>query len=183
MFNKFELIGASASIFFMGLALYLVQVNNIMFSDGPAGHSAQAIQSQESGIVIVGQSANVNQARTDAYLKASDEQGNINRMVVDDVKIGTGEAVKEGDTVAVHYIGTLQNGKEFDNSRKRGAPFEFKVGEGRVIKGWDEGLVGMQVGGQRMLVIPPDMAYGEQGVGPIPGNSTLVFAIELMEIK
>ncbi|MCA9368626.1 FKBP-type peptidyl-prolyl cis-trans isomerase, partial [Candidatus Kaiserbacteria bacterium] len=88
-----------------------------------------------------------------------------------------------GDTVAVHYVGNLQGGAEFDNSRKRGTPFEFTVGKGMVIEGWDKGLVGMQVGGQRALVIPPEMAYGEQGIGPIPPNSTLVFMIELVEIK
>ncbi|MCA9363117.1 FKBP-type peptidyl-prolyl cis-trans isomerase [Candidatus Kaiserbacteria bacterium] len=104
-------------------------------------------------------------------------------MVIDDVKIGAGEEVKSGDTVSVHYIGTLQNGTEFDNSRKRGEPFQFKIGAGMVIKGWDEGLLGMKVGGQRVLVIPPDKAYGEEGVGPIPPNSTLVFAIELVDIR
>jgi peptidylprolyl isomerase len=83
----------------------------------------------------------------------------------------------------VHYVGTLQNGTEFDNSKKRGQPFEFTVGAGQVIKGWDQGLVGMKVGGQRILVIPPDMAYGERGVGPIPGNATLVFSIELIDVK
>lgn len=183
MFSKFEMIGAGASIFFMALALYLVQVNNIMFGDGPIGQSAQAVKAENPGIVIVGQSANVSQARADAYREAADNKGNIKNMVIDDVKIGTGEAVKEGDTVVVHYKGELQGGGEFDNSKKRGAPFEFKVGEGRVIEGWDKGLVGMQVGGERTLVIPPDMAYGAQGIGPIPGNSTLVFAIELIAIK
>ena len=91
--------------------------------------------------------------------------------------------MKNGDTVSVHYVGTLQNGTEFDNSNKRGAPFEFTVGGGQVIKGWDEGLVGMRVGGQRILVIPSDMAYGEKGIGPIPGGATLVFSIELIAIK
>jgi peptidylprolyl isomerase len=91
--------------------------------------------------------------------------------------------VKEGDVVSVHYVGTLQNGTEFDNSKKRGAPFEFKVGGGQVIAGWEEGLVGMQVGGQRVLVIPPEKGYGANGIGPIPGNATLVFSIELLEIK
>ncbi|MCA9360386.1 FKBP-type peptidyl-prolyl cis-trans isomerase [Candidatus Kaiserbacteria bacterium] len=104
-------------------------------------------------------------------------------MVIDDIKLGTGEEVKENDLVVVHYVGTLQNGEEFDNSHKRGAPFEFRVGKGMVIEGWEEGLIGMKVGGERVLVIPPDMAYGEQGIGPIPGNATLVFVIELMEIK
>jgi FKBP-type peptidyl-prolyl cis-trans isomerase len=83
----------------------------------------------------------------------------------------------------VHYIGTLQNGQQFDNSHTRGEAFTFTVGEGMVIKGWDEGLLGMKVGGQRLLVIPPDMAYGANAIGPIPANSTLLFSIELIEIK
>lgn len=180
MFNKFELIGIGTSVFFMALALYLVQVQSIFVKSGQVGQVVEAVQ---PGIVIVGESENVNQARADALMEAVDNSGNLQSMVIDDVKIGTGEAVKEGDTVAVHYIGTLQNGQEFDNSRKRGQTFEFEVGKGMVIEGWDKGLIGMQVGGQRMLVIPPAMAYGEQGVGPIPGNATLVFAIELVEIK
>lgn len=85
--------------------------------------------------------------------------------------------------VVVHYVGTLPDSTEFDNSRRRGQPFTFQVGAGSVIKGWDEGLVGMKVGGQRILVIPPDKGYGAQAVGPIPANSTLVFAIELLEIR
>lgn len=179
-FNKFELVGASISVFMMGLAIYLVQIQSTLFRDGQA---AQVIEANQAGVVIVGQSDNVNQARKEAYLAAADNRGNLSRMVIDDIKFGTGEVVKDGDVVAVHYVGTLQNGQEFDNSKKRGEPFEFKVGGGQVIEGWEKGVVGMQVGGQRILVIPPDMAYGSQGIGPIPGNATLVFSIELLEIK
>lgn len=182
MFNKFELIGGAISIGAMALAIYLVQAETILMSTGPVGQSAQVAKTQESAVVIVGDSEDVNKARTEAYLQAVNEEGNFNRMVIDDIKIGTGEEVKKGDTVSVHYVGTLQGGEEFDNSRKRSEPFEFKVGEGMVIKGWEEGLIGMKVGGQRVLVIPPDMAYGDRGVGPIPGGATLVFSIELMEI-
>lgn len=181
MFSKFEIVGMGASIFFMAFALYLVQVRTTLF-DADIAQVAQVSAINESGVVIVGEQAG--SARTEAYLEAVDEQGNFNHMVVDDVKFGTGEEVQKGDVVAVHYIGTLQDGTEFDNSKKRGAPFEFKVGGGQVIKGWDEGLVGMKVGGQRVLVIPSELAYGAQGVGNIiPPNSTLVFAIELLEIK
>lgn len=183
MFNKFELVGAGVSVGLMALAIYLVQVESILFRDADIDQTSQAINSQQPGIVVVGQSANVNQARTDALLVAIGTEGNLNNMVIDDIKFGTGEAVKEGDTVSVHYVGTLQNGEEFDNSRKRGSAFDFGVGAGQVIKGWDEGVIGMQVGGQRILVIPPEMAYGDQGIGPIPGGATLVFAIELLEIK
>ncbi|MCA9354029.1 MAG: FKBP-type peptidyl-prolyl cis-trans isomerase [Candidatus Kaiserbacteria bacterium] len=183
MFNKFELIGAGVSVFFMALGLYLFQAESLLFSSGPVGaQSAQAIDAQP-GIVVVEASDNVEQARTNAFLQAANDQGKLASMVIDDVKFGTGDAVQEGDVVAVHYIGTLQSGQEFDNSHKRGAPFEFKVGGGQVIEGWDKGLVGMKVGGQRILVIPPAMAYGDSGVGPIPGGATLVFSIELMEIK
>ena len=180
MFNKFELFGAGVSVFAMGLALYLLQVEATWLR---SAQTAQVIEAADPGVVIVSQGEDVTAARIDAYTAAADNQGNIYRMVIDDVKSGVGEEVQEGDTVAVHYVGTLQNGQEFDNSRKRGEPFEFKVGEGMVIEGWDKGLVGMKVGGQRVLVIPPEMAYGEQGIGPIPGGATLVFSIELMSIK
>ncbi|MBP6881057.1 MAG: FKBP-type peptidyl-prolyl cis-trans isomerase [Candidatus Pacebacteria bacterium] len=183
MFSKFEMFGAGMSVFFMALALYLVQVQSTLFKPLEVGLPAQAISAQNSGVVVVGQSDDVEQARADAYLQAMNDNGSIERMVIDDVKFGTGEAVENGDTVAVHYVGTLQSGTEFDNSYKRGKPFEFTVGGGQVIKGWDQGLVGMKVGGQRVLVIPPALAYGERGIGSIPANATLVFSIELVEIK
>ena len=182
MFNKFELIGGSISVFFMALALYMVQAENIFSKAGPAGQTAQVVDA--NGAVVVAQSDDVNGARTEAYLQAVNKQGNFNRMVIDDIKIGTGEEVKSGETVTVHYVGTLQNGTEFDNSNKRGEPFSFKVGNGQVIAGWEEGVVGMKIGGQRVLVIPPEKAYGERGIGNIiPPNSTLVFSIELLEIN
>lgn len=183
MFNKFEIVGAGVSVAFMALALYLTQVNSTLVGASGSSQAAQVITTQQPGIVVAGSVDSSEEARREAYLSAVDARGNINRMIIDDVKIGVGEEVKAGDTVAVHYVGTLQNGQEFDNSKKRGQAFEFKVGAGMVIEGWDKGLVGMKVGGQRSLVIPPQMAYGERGVGPIPGNATLVFMIELLEIK
>lgn len=182
MFNKFELIGAGVSVLFMAMAVYLMQTNNGLIRVNET-QKASVSNSIDAGIVIVQPDEDVNGARTEAYLEAADFKGNIKRMVIDDIKIGTGEEVKKGDKVAVHYVGTLQNGQEFDNSKKRGSTFEFTVGAGQVIKGWDEGLIGMKTGGERILVIPPEMAYGEQGIGPIPGGATLIFAIELVEIK
>ena len=98
---------------------------------------------------------------------------------------GTGHEAKEGDRIAVHYVGWLYpNGEKFDSSRDRSQPFEFRLGGGQVIKGWDEGVVGMKAGGKRVLLIPPALAYGKQGVPPvIPPNSTLKFEVELLEIK
>lgn len=179
MFRKYELIGAGISIACMAAALYLIQLetNEMLF-----GGAAQDATVSESGIVVV-KDGDATKERTKAIVEAADDAGNVKNMIIDDIKMGDGAEVKTGDTVAVHYIGTLQDGTEFDNSKKRGEPFTFTVGGGQVIKGWEEGLVGMKVGGQRVLIIPPDKAYGEAGVGPIPPDATLVFAIELVEIK
>ncbi|HFC12073.1 MAG TPA: FKBP-type peptidyl-prolyl cis-trans isomerase [Anaerolineae bacterium] len=100
------------------------------------------------------------------------------------IEEGTGAAPQKGDYVSVHYVGTLLDGTEFDNSHKRGEPFEFPIGEGRVIKGWDVGIAQLKVGGKARLIVPPEMAYGTQGAGGvIPPNATLVFEVELVDVK
>ena len=105
-------------------------------------------------------------------------------LVMTDTKVGTGPAVKKGDTITVHYVGTLNDGSVFDSSRKQGQPFTVEIGAGRVIKGWDQGILGMKVGGKRKLTIPSDLAYGDRAMGSvIPPKSTLNFDIELLSIK
>ncbi|KAJ4272075.1 peptidylprolyl isomerase fpr3 [Fusarium torreyae] len=106
----------------------------------------------------------------------------VQGVTIDDRTVGNGRTVKNGDTVGVRYIGKLQNGKQFD-ANKKGKPFSFKAGKGQVIKGWDIGVVGMAIGGERRLTIPAHLAYGSRGLPGIPANSTLIFDVKLLEIK
>ena len=102
----------------------------------------------------------------------------------EDLTVGEGAEAKSGDRVSVHYTGWLENGTKFDSSVDRGRPFDFPLGAGRVIKGWDQGVAGMKVGGKRKLTIPPALGYGERGAGGvIPPNATLVFEVELLKIN
>ena len=105
-------------------------------------------------------------------------------LEIQDIKVGTGAEAKAGQTVTVHYVGTLTSGKKFDSSRDRNEGFEFALGQGEVIKGWDQGVAGMKVGGMRKLTVPPELAYGARGFQPvIPPNSTLVFEVELLDVR
>ncbi len=104
-------------------------------------------------------------------------------LKIEDLTLGDGQEVKKGDTVVIHYKGTLTDGTKFDSSYDRGEPFETVIGTGRVIEGWDEGVPGMKVGGKRRLTIPPEMGYGQRGAGSIPPNATLIFVVELLEVK
>jgi peptidylprolyl isomerase len=102
----------------------------------------------------------------------------------EDIVVGTGPSPTAGQEITVHYTGTLEDGTKFDSSVDRKQPFDFPLGGGRVIRGWDEGVVGMKVGGQRTLIIPPDMGYGARGAGGvIPPNATLIFDVELLDVK
>ena len=104
--------------------------------------------------------------------------------MIEELNVGEGAEAKNGDTVRVHYTGWLTDGTKFDSSVDRGEPFEFNLGAGEVIKGWDQGVAGMKVGGKRKLTIPPDLGYGDRGAGAvIPPGATLVFDVELLGIN
>lgn len=172
--SKGETIAVFASIVIMAVALAMVRFNTDTFS------RADSMPSMQTAAVVV---AGDDSTAVEDIKESVSLSGELTKLVVDDVKRGVGREVAEGDTVSVHYVGTLRDGSEFDSSLKRGEPFSFTVGEGRVIEGWEEGLLGMQVGGERILVVPPEMAYGNRQVGPIPPNSPLIFKIELLNIE
>ncbi|PIQ25366.1 peptidylprolyl isomerase [bacterium (Candidatus Blackallbacteria) CG17_big_fil_post_rev_8_21_14_2_50_48_46] len=102
---------------------------------------------------------------------------------MEDIKVGTGKEPTKGQMISVHYTGWLTNGTKFDSSKDRNQPFEFQLGAGQVIKGWDQGFAGMKEGGVRKLTIPPEMGYGQRDMGVIPPNSTLIFEVELLAVK
>jgi len=106
-------------------------------------------------------------------------------LKIEIIQQGQGKESKSGDIVSVHYTGTLEDGTKFDSSIDRGQPFAFTLGAGQVIKGWDLGVLGMKVGEKRKLIIPPELGYGSSGTpgGPIPPNATLIFEVELLDIK
>ena len=165
---------------FSALAVVAVLFSVIRFGvDIPAlfdgqGQQAAVITATEGGGQV---------AFGEAVRQGSNAFGRVDSLIIDDIKLGEGPAVEAGDEVSVHYIGRLEDGQEFDNSYEKGSAFTFRVGKGRVIDGWDQGLVGMRAGGQRVLVVPPDLAYGRDGFGPIPPEATLIFAIELVSIN
>lgn len=150
--NKFVILGGLAVVIF-GLMLYTL---------------------------LVPQNSEVNDT---IDLTQEDSMANQGELIIEDIEEGTGQDVVEsGDDIVIHYRGTLEDGTVFDSSYDRGEPFQTQIGVGQVIQGWDEGVIGMRAGGKRKLTIPPHMAYGEQGVGSIPPNSTLIFEVELVEI-
>ncbi len=148
--------------------------------------SAQDLMPSQSSQKTVAPTAPTSQPTSTMTTKseASDFKSTVSGLKYRDMVEGNGNSPQSGQTVVVDYTGTLTDGKKFDSSRDRGQPFEFRIGVGQVIKGWDEGVGTMKVGGRRELVIPPELAYGSRAVGGvIPANSTLIFDVELLSVK
>ncbi len=140
--------------------------------------------SNSNNINIKVETSNPDENVTVSAEPVTNTNSNNNKMNIEILKTGEGAAAKNGDKVTVNYVGTLTNGTKFDSSIDRGQPFSFTLGAGQVIKGWDQGVLGMKVGEKRKLTIPSDLAYGSQGAGSvIPPDATLIFEIDLLKIN
>ena len=177
LLTRYEAIGIGASIAVMALVLVSVrawQTDSVPVTDPNA----------EAVIVAVDSTAtDQDAALANAIVEASNSLGRVEKLIVQDVAVGTGRTVREGDTVTLHYVGMVKDGAQFNNTYTTGIPYTFTVGTREVIEGWDRGVVGMQEGGRRILVIPASMAYQNREVGPVPPNATLIFALELLSIE
>lgn len=123
-------------------------------------------------------------AEKDIVKENNNMQNDASELKIEDLVVGSGLEAKSGSLISVHYTGTLTDGTKFDSSKDRGEPFEFTLGAGQVIQGWDKGFSGMKIGGKRKLTIPSEMGYGSQGAGGvIPPNATLIFEVELLDVK
>ena len=162
-------VGMVAVVLFVGLLIYSKYKVNMQKNDAVGRTQNEAVENLEQ------EADNV----SDTIMKSD-----VRDLVVEDLVVGDGLEATTGAKVSVHYTGALVSGEKFDSSLDRGVPFEFTIGEGQVIPGWEMGVTGMKVGGKRKLIIPPQLAYGERGAGGvIPPNSTLVFEIELLGVE
>lgn len=165
--RKNEWIAVSVALVAVIILFFGGSIWNFIFGDSSASNSSLSV-GEESPTKVQEKMANISE---------------IAGLEIYDMKIGTGIEAAKGMKVKAHYVGVLTDGTQFDSSLQRGVPYEFVLGTGAVIKGWDLGIVGMKVGGVRQLIVSPELAYGPQAIGPIPANSTLIFQIELVDAQ
>jgi len=159
----------------------MLSVFVLVFAQGIQPNAIAAPLTQTPAIAVVSENNTLIASKTMTDANAISTPSGLKYI---EIKEGTGAQPQAGQTVSVHYTGTLEDGTKFDSSRDRNQPFSFKLGAGQVIKGWDEGLSTMKVGGQRQLIIPPGLGYGSRGAGGvIPPNATLIFDVELLKIS
>ncbi|NJK37036.1 MAG: FKBP-type peptidyl-prolyl cis-trans isomerase [Oscillatoriales cyanobacterium RM2_1_1] len=143
----------------------------------------QAVRTPSNPLLAQGMSAQVDTKLAETTMNQENVITTDSGLQYVDLEVGDGASPQPGQTVVVHYTGTLEDGKKFDSSRDRNQPFQFKIGVGQVIKGWDEGVATMKIGGRRKLIVPAELGYGARGAGGvIPPNATLIFDVELLKI-
>ena len=190
--DKSKIIAVGVLLCIGGILLYTKSQDPAAPGEGDAAPQPTAISEvapdESSDAITNAAQAEVaaNAAQTDANAADANAttgaQADVTELKIVDERVGTGPVAKTGDSLSMNYKGTLTNGEVFDQSYGK-APFDFQLGAGQVISGWDKGIVGMKVGGKRRLVIPPDMGYGASGQGPIPPNATLIFEVELLSVN
>lgn len=165
------------------IVLVVIAIGFALFkSESSSGEANKDVDLKS--LVSTPASTSLGSATESATINPSGSPMSTNGLVIEDIKVGTGDEAIPGKKITVNYKGTLTNGKQFDSSYDRGQPFSFNLGAGEVIQGWDQGFAGMKVGGKRKLTIPPELGYGQQGAGAlIPPNSTLMFEVELLKVE
>lgn len=170
--SKFKIVNFLGYVLLIGLATAVI-IYVLNYSAKPHAVIQTDTNSQKEVV-----------AEPSPIVENNNMQENVTELKMEDLVVGTGAEAVSGKVISVHYTGTLTNGTKFDSSKDRGTPFEFTLGAGEVIQGWDKGFAGMKVGGKRKLTIPSDMGYGAQGAGGvIPPNATLIFEVELLDVK
>lgn len=170
-----EILISFSIVAFFGFLLILSSIFNI-------GKQPSAIASEMNSTPVATLAAN--SEKETSKMDLTNAKTTPSGLQYIDIVEGEGDTPKKGQNVTVHYTGTLESGKKFDSSVDRGTPFNFKIGVGQVIKGWDEGVGTMKVGGRRTLIIPAELGYGARGAGGvIPPNATLIFDVELLDVK
>lgn len=163
------------------LILLPILIGGYVLFNSQTGNKATTTSSQLSVVPTGTPGATISSTQS---AEVADSTKDVNELKIEDQVVGTGEAAVAGKRVTVNYLGTLTSGTKFDSSYDRNEPFAFNLGAGEVIKGWDQGVAGMKVGGKRKLTIPPDLGYGAQGAGGvIPPNATLIFVVELLKVE
>ncbi len=170
----------------IAVAVSIVVVGFLIFGDSAVSmfNSAQDIgASSQTPVTTMDTNTNAQPEAANNQPQTPAPSAPVTTLQIKDTVVGTGAEATIGSLITVHYTGTLTNGQKFDSSVDRGQPFQFRLGEGRVIQGWEQGFAGMKVGGKRTLVIPPSLGYGANQAGPIPPNSTLIFDVELLNVE
>lgn len=176
---KQRILGIVVGIIVLLLLLWLsTSLSKSNKQNIPASNGSEEVLDQARNSEV-GDQINQNNANNNMQ----DNANQVTELKIEDLVVGTGKEAVKGANISVNYKGTLTNGTKFDSSYDRGTPFEFTLGVGQVIQGWDQGFEGMKVGGKRKLTIPSDLAYGPRAIGSIPANSVLIFEVELLDVK